>query len=86
MRLNKNLLLWILGLGLILSLFMVIVGWTTINKCNNNIGCFLFIAIPLLPGFLLKLEGISSILASFLFWFLMGSLIGFLIYKFKKTK
>ena len=84
MGLNKNLLRWTLGLGLVLSLFMVIVGWLTINKCNNNIGCFLFIAIPLLPGFLLRLEGISSILASFLFWFLIGALIGFLVYKIKK--
>ena len=84
MGLNKKLLVWTLGLGLVLSLFMVIVGWLTINKCNNNIGCFLFIAIPLLPGFLLRLEGGISIFVSFLFWFLIGALIGFLVYKFKK--
>ena len=64
---------------------MGILGWVTLNKCTDNIGCFLFIAIPLLPGALLRLEGVASVVTSLLFWFLLGSLIGFLVYKFKKS-
>ena len=82
---KNKLLIWILGFGIILSLFMGILGWVTLNKCTDNIGCFLFIAIPLLPGALLRLEGVASVVTSLLFWFLLGSLIGFLVYKFKKS-
>ena len=77
--------MWIFGSGLILSLFMGILGWVTLKKCTENIGCFLFIAIPLLPGVLLRLEGITSIIVSLISWFILGSLIGFLVYKIKKS-
>ncbi|MBI2654352.1 hypothetical protein HYX02_06110 [Candidatus Woesearchaeota archaeon] len=82
---KNKLFIWMLGSGLILSLFMGIIGWVTLKKCTQNIGCFLFIAIPLLPGALLRLEGTTSIIISLIFWFLIGSLIGFLVYKIKKS-
>ena len=80
---KNKLFMLMLGSGLILSLFMGIVGWVTLKKCTQNIGCFLFIAIPLLPGALLRLEGITSIIISLILWFFLGSLIGFLVYKVK---
>ena len=82
---RNKLIMWIFGSGLILSLFMGILGWVTLKKCTENIGCFLFIAIPLLPGVLLRLEGITSIIVSLISWFILGSLIGFLVYKIKKS-
>lgn len=83
---KKELYLWVLGSGSILTLFMGFLGWITLKKCTENIGCFLFIAIPLLPGALLRLEGITSVITSLLFWFLIGSLIGFLVYKIKNKQ
>ena len=83
---RSKLFMWVIGSGLVVSLFMGVLGWITLKKCTHNIGCFLFIAIPLLPGVLLRLQGVTSIIVSLIFWFLLGSLIGFLVYKLKKAK
>ena len=75
---------WISGIGL--ALIMGLVGIISFFKCTDNIGCLFYATIPLLPGIFLNLEGITSIIISLLFWFLLGSLIGFLVYKMKKAK
>ncbi len=74
--------LWIFGIGL--ALIMGLIGTISFYKCTNNIGCLFYITIPLLPGVFLDLEGLTSITISLIFWFLLGSLIGFLVYKVKK--
>lgn len=76
---------WIWISGLVFSLLMGLVGAYSYQKCTQNVGCLLYVFIPLLPGILLNLEGASSIITSLIFWFLLGSLIGFLVYKFKKS-
>ena len=70
--------------GVLLSLFMGILWFILLKNCINDLGCLAFLVIPILPGFLLKLEGTTSIVVSLVFWFLVGSLIGFLVYKVKK--
>ena len=70
--------------GILLSLFMLILWLVLFNTCIDDLGCLAFLVIPILPGFLLKLVGTTSIIISLIFWFLIGSLIGFLVYKFKK--
>jgi len=52
--------------------------------CTNNLACLFLLSIPILPGILLGLERYNLILFSLFFWFLLGSLIGFLVYKVKK--
>ena len=80
---NKINLIWIPGL--ILGLVMIVIPWLAQKNCTQNIGCLLFTVIPLYPAVALKMKNyMFSILISFIFWFLLGSLIGFLIYKFKK--
>lgn len=71
-------------LGVLLSSFMLILWFILFNNCIDDLGCLAFLVIPILPGFLLKLEGATSIIVSIIFWFLIGSLIGFLVYKIKK--
>ena len=71
--------------GVLLSLFMAMLWLVIFKNCTNDLGCLAFLVIPILPGFLLNLEGITSIIVSLIFWFLLGSLISFLIYKLKKT-
>ena len=75
--------IWIFGIGL--ALIMGSIGTISFYKCTDNIGCLFYTTILLLPGILLNLEGLTSITISLLFWFLIGSLIGFLVYKIKKT-
>jgi len=70
--------------GLTLSLLMGLFGVYSYQTCTQNVGCLLYVIIPLLPGVLLNLEGAASIITSLIFWFLLGSLIGFLVYKNKK--
>ena len=70
--------------GIVLCLFMLLFWVISFKTCNDNIGCLIYLAIPLLPSLILKLEGYTSVIVSLIFWFLVGSLIGFLIYKFKK--
>lgn len=79
----KYKLIWISGL--ILSLLMGLFGVYSYQTCTQNVGCLLYVFIPLLPGILLNLEGATSIIVSLIFWFLIGSLIGFLVYKIKKS-
>ena len=74
--------IWIFGVGL--ALIMGLIGTISFYKCTDNIGCLFYTTIPLLPGIFLNLEGLTSITIILLFWFLLGSLIGFLIYNFKK--
>ena len=78
----KEILIFGIGLALIMSL----IGTISFYKCTDNIGCLFYTTIPLLPGVFLNLESVTSIIVSLFFWFLLGSLIGFLIYKLKKTK
>ena len=71
--------------GLILGLVMISIPWIAQKNCTQNIGCLLFTVLPLYPAVLLKIKNYTlSIFVSFVFWFLLGSLIGFLIYKFNK--
>ena len=76
-------LFWVMGL--IFGVVMLIVPWLAQKSCTQNIGCLLFTVIPLYPAILLNIKNYTfSVLISFIFWFLIGSLIGFLVYKFKK--
>ena len=52
--------------------------------CTNNLACLFLLSIPILPGILLGLERYGLVLVSIFIWFLLGSLIGFLVYKVKK--
>ena len=80
---NKLHLIWIPGI--ILGLVMILIPWLAQKNCTQNIGCLLFTVIPLYPAVALKIKNyILSIFISFIFWFLLGSLIGFLVYKIKK--
>ena len=75
---------WISGIGL--ALIMGLIGTISFYKCTDNIGCLFYTIIPLLPGVFLNLEGVTSITVSLIFWFLLGSLIGFIVYKIKYKK
>ena len=80
---NRINLIWIPGL--LLGLVIILIPWLAQKNCTQNIGCLLFTVIPLYPAVLLKMKNYTlSLLISFIFWFLLGSLIGFLIYKLKK--
>ena len=74
----------ILIFGIGLALIMGLIGTISFYKCTDNIGCLFYTTISLLPGIFLNLEGLNSITISLLFWFLLGALIGFLVYKIKK--
>ena len=74
--------IWIFGFTL--PLFMLLFWIISFKTCNENIGCIIYLTIPVLPSVLLGLDGIVSIVVSLIFWFLLGSLIGFLVYKFNK--
>ena len=76
--------IWISGVGL--SLFMLLFWIISFKRCNDDLGCLVYLVIPLLPSLILKLEGYVSVIVSLLFWFLIGSLIGFLVYKIKLGK
>lgn len=79
---DQKKLIWISGL--ILGLIMILIPWLAQKNCTQNIGCLLFTVLPFYPAILLKIKNyIFSIFLSFLFWFLLGSLIGFLFYKLK---
>jgi hypothetical protein len=71
-------------IGLIVSIFMASIGTLFSIFCTNNIGCLIYVFIPLFPGIVLGLTGIFSIFTSLIFWFVIGSLIGLLITKLKK--
>ena len=69
------------------TLFVIIIGGIELilyKFCTSNIMCFALLIIPFLLGALLKLEGFALLIVSLIFWFLLGSLIGFLVYKIKK--
>lgn len=71
------------GLGLVLAVGLIELA--LFYSCKNSLLCVVLLSIPLLPGALLNLEGYVSIFVSIIFWFLIGSLIGFLVYKVKKS-
>ena len=83
MKNSKN--KFILLFGIIFAVIIGVIELILYNFCTDNIMCFGLLIIPLLPGTLLNLSGNVSIFISLIFWFLLGSLIGFLIYKLKKT-
>jgi len=67
--------------------FTIIIGGIELllyKFCTDDIMCFALLIVPFLLGALLKLEGLALLIVSLTFWFLLGSLIGFLIYKIKK--
>ena len=71
--------------GIVLGLVMIAIPWLAQKNCTQNIGCLLFTVLPLYPAVLLKIKSYTfSILISLLFWFLLGSLTGFLVYRIKK--
>ena len=72
-------------IGISLSLFMLVLWFILFNICIDDVGCLAFLVIPILPGFILGLRDSTSIFISLVFWFLLGSLIGFLVYKIKKN-
>lgn len=74
----------VLGTGLIFSISMAVIGLLLYTYCTDDLLCVGLIIIPILPGVLLNLEGVISILVSLIFWFLIGALIGLLISKLKK--
>lgn len=78
----KNKTVWFSGV--ILSIFMGLMGIISYQKCIENIGCLLYATIPLFPGIILNLTGLTSIMVSLAIWFIIGALIGLLISKLKK--
>jgi hypothetical protein len=68
-----------LWLVVIIGIFELIV----FSSCKNNLLCVVLGAIPVFPGVILGLERYALISISLIFWFLLGSLIGYLIYKIK---
>lgn len=74
----------VLGTGLIFSISMAVIGLLLYTYCTDDLLCVGLIIIPILPGVLLNLEGVISILVSLIFWFLIGALIGLFISKLKK--
>ena len=79
---NKIHTIWLSGL--VLSIVMAFIAYFGFANCKQDIGCLVFVIIPGYPGLILGLEGLTSIIVSLIFWFLLGALIGFLIYKIKK--
>ena len=65
-------------------LFFGIIELLLYYGCTNNLACIVLLSVPIIPGVILGLEKYSLIVFSALIWFLIGALIGFLIYKFKK--
>ena len=80
----KNPKKFILIFGIALVTIIGVIELIIYNFCTDDILCFGLLIIPLLPGTLLNLNGNISIIISLIFWFLIGSLIGFLVYKIKK--
>ena len=80
---NKIHIIWISGL--ILTLLMALIAYFGFTNCKDDLGCLIYVVIPGYPGLSLGLEGFLSIFVSLIFWFLLGSLIGFLVYKVKKS-
>ena len=81
MKNSKNRFILLFGI-----IFAVVIGFIELllyNFCKDDIMCFALLIIPLLPGTLLNLGGVISVIVSFIFWFLLGSLIGFLVYKIR---
>ena len=81
MKKLKNI-IWITGI-----IFAVLIGVIELllyNFCTSNVMCLGLLIIPLLPGTLLNIEGFTSVIVSLIFWFLIGSLIGLIVYKLKK--
>lgn len=70
--------------GLVLVLLVGLIELALFYSCKNSLLCVFLLSIPLLPGILLNLEGFASIFVSIVFWFLLGSLIGFFIYRIRK--
>ena len=81
LNLLKNKVIWLSGL--ILSIFMGLFGYILFKNCTDDVMCIFFVALPFMPGILLNLESIASIIVSLIFWFFVGSLIGFFVYKLK---
>ena len=82
---ENNLKYTIVG-GVISTIFFGFVELVLYYTCTNNLACLFLLSIPILPGILLGLERYGLVIFSILFWFLLGSLIGFLVYKMKKAK
>jgi len=74
---------FILLFGIVFAVIIGAIELILYNFCTDDIMCLGLLIIPLLPGTLLNLSGNVSIFISLLFWFLLGSLIGFLVYKVK---
>ena len=76
-------------IGSVISILIVIIEIVLLNYCTDSLFCFGLMVIPTLPSVLIfkgRLDGYALILVTLIFWFLLGSLIGFLVYKIKKNK
>ena len=80
---NKIHIIWLSGA--LLTLIMGLIAFFGFRNCEQDLGCLIFVVIPGYPGLSLGLEGFTSVTVSLIFWFLLGSLIGFLVYKIKKS-
>lgn len=76
---NKTIFIWGISFAFIIGLIELLLY----KFCTDDLLCLGLLIVPLLPGALLNLEGNVSIIVSLIFWFLLGSLIGFLVYKVK---
>ena len=70
--------------GVISFLLFGIIELLLYYGCKNNLACIVLLSAPIIPGILLGLEKYNLILFSLFIWFLLGALIGFLVYKLKK--
>lgn len=91
---NKKIIKITIFSGVSLSIFMLLIFGVFYSLCKGSprLDClFVLLFIPS-PGIFidnllnLNLEGASLLSVAIFIWFLLGALIGFLIYKFKKAK
>ena len=70
--------------GVISFLFFGVIELLLYYGCTNNLICIVLLSVLVIPGVILGLEKYSLIVFSALIWFLLGVLIGFLVYKIRK--
>ena len=89
---NKRMIKIIIFSGVSLSIFMLLIFGLFYSFCKGSprLDCLLVLLFVPSPGVFidnllnLNLEGASLLSVATIIWFLLGSLIGFLVYKVKK--
>lgn len=90
-KMNKKMFKYISIYGLVLAVFMFILEIVIINKCTDNLGCLVLGLAPAFPGALIdNLIGLDTFYSipffSAIFYFILGSFIGWIVWNVKKKK